>query len=585
MRQSSSRLFVVLIVAGIILQMGSAVVWAQESSIVRSIEVKGNTFVDTETIKATILKTKINQPVVEQQILDDMRSIYDLGYFQDVTANFEPAVAGVQVVFQVVENPVVRDIYFSGVPSVPFDEYKKQMKTQPGYVLNVHDLWEDLYGLREWLAAEHGYLARIADLSADTDGYIDVELAQTVLKDVIIEGNEKTKDFVIEREFSFEPGDPVNIHEVDQSLRRVLMLGFFDEISRDFSEEDDPDETVLTVSLKERKTGSATFGISYSTQDRLLGFVEAADDNFLGRGQRVNATARFGRRLQEYELGFYEPYIDKSGTSLGINLYRHRKPVSAVDEATEEPVEVSRITNGGNLTLGRPFTEFTRGRLTFKLENNSYDLPSEPIKDADDYKGYKNRTIGFGVNTNTTDHPFNPSTGYKNDAYLELGTKLFGGDMQYAKLRLEHSRYFEIKDGGWVVALRGLGGRLLGGDLGALGEEAFRIGGADTLRGYAYGGYRSEDSKKGSLEGDHMLVMNAELRFPIVDKVTGVIFTDWGTTWDSGESMNLSELANSYGLGVRLDTPLGLLRLDYGWGKNEENQRKGQFYFGIGQMF
>ena len=82
-----------------------------------------------------------------------------------------------------------------------------------------------------------------------------------------------------------------------------------------------------------------------------------------------------------------------------------------------------------------------------------------------------------------------------------------------------------------------------------------------------------------------MLVMNAELRFPIVDKVTGVIFTDWGTTWDSGESMNLSELANSYGLGVRLDTPLGLLRLDYGWGKNEENQRKGQFYFGIGQMF
>lgn len=576
MRQSSSRLFVVLIVVGLILQVGSAVVWAQESSIIRSIEVKGNTFVDTETIKASILKTKINQPVEEQQILDDLRSIYDLGYFQDVTANFEPAIAGVQVIFLVVENPVVQDIYFSGVPAVNFGEYKKEMKTQPGYILNVHDLWEDLFGLREWLAAEHGYLARIADLTADTDGYIDVELAQTVLKDVIIEGNEKTKDFVIEREFSFEPGDPVNIHAVDQSLRRVLMLGFFDEISRDFSEEDDPDETVLTVNLKERKTGSATFGISYSTQDRLLGFVEAADENFLGRGQRVNATARFGRRLQEYELGFYEPYIDKSGTSLGINLYRHRKPVNATDEATDEPIELALVKNGGNLTLGRPFTEFTRGRLTFKLESNTYNLPEEPIKET--FDDYSSRTIGFGVNTNTTDHPFYPTTGYKNDAYLELAG-LLGGDMRFAKLRLEHSRYFEIKDGGWVVALRGLGGRLLGGDLGEKSEEKFKIGGADTLRGYSHGGY------DGSLTGDHMLVMNAELRIPIVDKVTGVLFTDWGTTWDNGESMNLTELANSFGLGVRLDTPLGLLRLDYGWGKNEEDQRKGQFYFGIGQMF
>lgn len=576
MRLSSAKLLVVLIVVGLFLQMGSASVWAQDSTLVRSIEVQGNRFVDTETIKASILKTKVNQPVVEQHILDDLRAIYDLGYFQDATANFEPAVAGVQVIFNVVENPVVREIHFSGMTQVPFAEYAKQMKTQTGYILNIHDLWEDLYALREWIATEYGYFARVADLTADTDGRIDVELAQTVLKDVVIEGNEKTRDFVIERELSFAPGDPVNLQRIDQSLRKVLMLGYFDEISRDFSEEDNPDETVLTINLTERKTGSATFGVSYSTADRLVGFVEAADDNFLGKGQRLNATVRFGKRLQEYELGFYEPYIDKSGTSLGLNLYRRSRPVTATALEDDTKVEVKRTTNGGDLTLGRPFTEFTRGRLTFKVENNTYTLPETPIKEQDTFVDYKNRTIGFGVNTNTSDHPFTPTEGYKNDAYLELGTKLLGGDLQYAKLRLEHSRYLELRDGGYVLAVRGLGGRLLGGDL---GREKFKIGGADTLRGYSYGGY------DGSLEGDHMVVMNAEFRFPILEKVTGVVFTDWGTTWDKGESLSLTELANSYGLGVRLDTPLGLLRLDYGWGKNADDERKGQFYFGIGQMF
>ena len=584
MKRSSARLLVGLIVIGLFLQMGTLSVGAQESSIVRSIEVKGNRFIDTETIKASILKTKVNQPAVEQQILDDLRSIYDLGYFQDATASFEPATAGVQVIFHVVENPVVQEITFSGMSGIPFGEYQKQMSTQTGYILNIHDLWEDLYGLREWIATEHGYFARIADLTADTDGRISVVLAQTTLKDVVIEGNEKTKDFVIERELSFEPGDPVNIHQIDQSLRRVLMLGYFDEISRDFSEEDDPDETLLTINLTERKTGSATFGVSYSSTDRLLGFIEAADENFLGRGQRINATARFGKRLQEYELGFYEPYIDKTGTSLGTNLYRRSRPLTVTDAVTEDSLEAKRTTNGGDLTLGRPFSEFTRGRLTFKMENTTYDLPSESIEETE-FKNYRNRTVGFGVNTNTTDHPFSPTEGYKNDVYLEVGTRLLGGDMQYAKLRLEHSRYFQITDGGMVLAVRGLGGRLLGGDLGDRGQEAFTIGGADTLRGYPYGGYEDEGEKRGSLVGDHMLVMNAELRIPVLEKVTGVLFTDWGTTWDQNEAMGFTDLANSFGVGVRLDTPLGLLRLDYGWGKNVEDERKGQFYFGIGNMF
>ena len=106
--------------------------------------------------------------------------------------------------------------------------------------------------------------------------------------------------------------------------------------------------------------------------------------------------------------------------------------------------------------------------------------------------------------------------------------------------------------------------------------DKFRIGGADSLRGYGYG--------DPDLKGDNMFFFNAEFRFPIVEKIQGVVFTDWGTAWEDGDGLDLKDLKNSFGVGVRLDTPLGLLRLDYGLGKVDDT-RKGQFYFGIGQAF
>ncbi len=541
----------------------------------RLITIEGNNFVDTETIRASILKTRLGEEATEQKIIDDIRAIYDLGYFEDVQATVDPALGGVEVVFHVVENPIVREVTFSGVPGIAFEKYARDMKTQPGLILNAHDIWEDLEGLWEWVLGEYGYLVRVTSLSADTDGRIGIELAQTTLQDIVITGNEKTKDFVIERELTFEAGDPVDIKAIDQSLRRLLMLGYFDEISREFSQEDDPDKTVLTINLKERKTGAATFGVGYSTAEGLVGFLQVSDDNFLGRGQMVKANVSLGQKVTSYEFEFYEPYITKSGISLGTSLYRRISEVKTADPDSDEETKSKRTSIGGDLTLGKPLTEFTRGRLTFKLENNTYAHEDGPIGGVPDDS--KTRNIGVGLNTNTVDHPFFPTEGYKNDVYLELGTTLFGGTSAYAKLSLEHSRFFEVKDGGYVLALRGMGGRLLGGSLPE--ADKFRIGGADTLRGYSYG-----DSSLG-LVGDNMLVMNAEFRFPIVEKVQGVVFTDWGTTWNQGQSFNMKDLKNSFGIGVRLDTPLGLLRLDYGLGKDAENHRKGQFYFGIGQAF
>ena len=139
MRQRSARVVLALMVLGLLVSMNSALAYAQgqELGIVRLITIEGNRFVDTETIRAAILKTRLGEEAVEQKIIDDIRAIYDLGFFEDVQATVDPALGGVEVVFVVVENPVVREVTFSGVPGVPFGDYAKQMKTQPGFVLNA----------------------------------------------------------------------------------------------------------------------------------------------------------------------------------------------------------------------------------------------------------------------------------------------------------------------------------------------------------------------------------------------------------------------------------------------------------------
>ena len=137
MRQRSARLVIALLVLGLLASVGSSAVQAQgqELGVVRLITIEGNNIVDTETIRASILKTRLGEEATEQKIIDDIRAIYDLGYFEDVQATVDPALGGVEVVFHVVENPIVREVTFSGVPGIAFEKYARDMKTQPGLIL------------------------------------------------------------------------------------------------------------------------------------------------------------------------------------------------------------------------------------------------------------------------------------------------------------------------------------------------------------------------------------------------------------------------------------------------------------------
>jgi outer membrane protein insertion porin family len=548
----------------------------QNVPVIRAIAIRGNTSIDTAVIEQAITRTKVNDLFVDQNIIGDAEAIYNLGYFVDVGAKWELLEdGGIKIIFEVVENPRVEDIVIEGAGDLPVQDFIDSMQSQKGEILNFNQLLDDLREFPVWAYEQHGIALRPVNLEISETGTIKVETALTKIEEIVLEGNEKTKDHVILRELSFTPGDILDFVEVSSSLQKVFMLGYFDEISYNVLEGKDPDSAILTIEMKERKTGSADFGAGYSSKNGLFGYIDISDDNFLGNGQRANLFFEIGRGTRSYKVGFHEPYLFSDGTSFGVNIYNEHDDIELTYKEEDGSVSGTQHVFGGNVSLGRRLGDTSRASLTLRADSYTF---SGDIADYED--SFRLLTIGAGVSDNTTNHPFKPSQGYKSNFNFETGFTFADQVSTYSKITLQHSRYYELFDlfdDNVVLAVRGLDGRALSGTL--PNSEMFKIGGSETLRGYNYG-------DKG-LVGDKMLLLNTELRFPIYDFVSGVVFADIGKAWEPNKEINLLDMldSNSFGVGVRLDTPLGLLRLDYGWGLNEEAKREGQFYFGLGHTF
>ncbi|MBO8126123.1 MAG: BamA/TamA family outer membrane protein [Firmicutes bacterium] len=529
---------------------------------VRKIEIAGNEKVATDEILQAITNTKLGMPVDEDLVKKDLQAIADLGYFSDVRANFRQYQDGVKIIFEVVENPVVKGIEIKGNSALPADKLRELIPVKDGEILNVNTLNKGLQSMLEDAFKEYGIPARITDVQVKNSGIIEVQLAETRVNQIIIEGNEKTRDYVIRREIRLKPGDVLNMVELHKDLRNVLNLGFFDDVSREFRETSDPDVVDLVIKVKERRTGTASLGAAISSTDGLLGYIEVAEDNLFGKGQRANIKLEFGKDKTLYRLGFFEPYINEK-TSGGFNIYNERST-----EYDAENRSFVKSESGLDATLGRELGEDLKGYLKLRVYDTAEDYPeTERI----DEQG-KTRSLTFSVIKDTRDFFLRPSKGSRQELSVEVAPSWLGSEYQFNRYIADYSKYFTVNSKGHVLALHGRVGHIqpTGGE-GISDTELFRVGGPDTVRGYEY----SE-----AFTGQSILVLNAEYRFKIADKLDGVIFYDTGNAWKADEKISLSDLHTGIGVGVRIDTPVGIMRIDYGVGEGS-----GKTYFSLGQTF
>jgi outer membrane protein insertion porin family len=545
-----------------------------------SVDVEGLQAV-SEEIVIEVIKVKSGDLLIEEAVRADLQAISETGLFFDVSARFYPQLGGIRLVYEVVENPTIASVSFKGNEVISRDKLELLMTVRPAEILNLKKLNGDLERILKYYYNE-GYSAKIKDVNITEEGDITIELVELRVADVRVEGHKKTKDYVVRRYITVKPGELLDVNKLREDQRKLVNLGIFESIDIKLDVADEDDAYIVTYLLKETRTGSAAIGAGYSSAEKFIGYIEVSESNFLGRLQTVNVNWQFGKGRSSYTLGFYDPWIDAKQTSFGINLYNRTQTVTRKwddgkfqwKEGTP-PAEIryNELRRGGNVSIGRPLKQDLRLSLSLRIDGTSLvPMPQEGKTEVGwawipgENPSGDTRSLTLSLTSDTRDHYMNPTKGLYWRVSAETAGGLLGGSYTFSKFQGECSGYREVRPD-QVLAMR-LSGGLSTGELPL--HEQYRLGGAETLRGYDYGEFY----------GDNMILANAEYRFRIFKGVQGVVFVDTGATWLKEEQVNAAGLSTGAGLGVRVETPIGMLRVDYGFGK-----QGGQAYLSFGQMF
>ena len=156
--------------AGVLLSVsGLQIASAQQlysAPIIKAVTIRGNTSIDTALIEQAVTRTKVNDPFVDHNISDDVKAIYNLGYFADVIAKWQLLEdGGLVIIFEVVENPKIEDIVFTGTGELPVQDFISGMQSKQGEILNFNLLLDDLAGFQAWAFEQHGVDLRLVNLN------------------------------------------------------------------------------------------------------------------------------------------------------------------------------------------------------------------------------------------------------------------------------------------------------------------------------------------------------------------------------------------------------------------------------------
>ena len=554
-----------------------------------------------------ILTERVGDAVSVDGVFRDVTNLGNTGYFSEVNPVFTTVPEGVKLDFAVTVNPITTGVSFEGNTVYTSEVLTKFMDIQPGQVLNSVYVGQKIQGINAAYARDGYMLAHVDGIRVDDQGMLHVHIVEGIVEDIIPAGNKKTRDKVITREFVQKKGKPFNKFLVRRSVERVYNLGFFDDVNvRMLPGEQDPNNVIIEIDVLEHKTGTITLGAGYSKSDGLMGIIEFGEENFRGTGDKFKVHWEIGgkKKYKNYQISYLKPWIDSKGTSLGFSFFNREDEYTDYNEDGNEVAEYNKKSRGFNISFGRQTGEYTRDYLTLESRKDSYKWDSDDSSgyrydtdaisnttgsgnDWDNRKPGTNQSWNFASNNyvknnfgrinsitwqkayDSRDNIYDPTRGRRISYTAQWAGHGLGGDFDFYKFTAETRMYKKLGAKN-VLAFRARGGFIQGD---APYSQLFTLGGADSLRGY-------EDDQ---FRGKYMYNATLEFRFPIVKKVSGVLFTDIGDAWDAPNvTWYNSKKTFNYGVGagVRVTTPIGPVKLDYGVGKH-----KNKFHFSFGTQF
>lgn len=497
----------------------------------------------------------------------------------------------------------------STIAEIDPEDLRKLVRTRSGKTFNslrVEQSVEDIT-LR---VSEEGYaFARVRPRGARNyeDNTIDLiyyieEGSRAYIERINIIGNDRTREYVIRREFDVAEGDAFNRALIDKAERRLKNLNFFERVAISTQQGSAPDRVVVNVQVEEKPTGEISFGIGYSTTDGVVGDISLSEKNFLGRGQYVKIGVGGGTDTQTYEFRFVEPFFMGRRIALDLDLYR------TVNDANDYRAFDETRTGGGfgfTLPLREDETTLRLFYSIFEEENKDSRYGSTSIGNCDttnlslaicDSLGtYLTSLVGYELKYNTLDRNLNPTDGVFASFSQEFAG--VGGDSQFIKTEVQARAYHEIlADYGLVGSVSFRGGNIIG-----IGErlrvsEQFMLGG-NLIRGFENRGIGPRDATSDdAIGGRWFFAASTEAQFPIpfLPKelgLGGAFFADAGSLWDADNDLvniveagggrvlsNGFDLRASVGFGIRWQSPFGPLKADFAYPIMKEDGDKTQIF-------
>ncbi len=475
----------------------------------------------------------------------------------------------------------------------PKEELLKKLKISEEVFFNRGVLRNDVIALTDEYSDKGHFYADIYPKIEENMETLETDITYSIKKGelvyfdrIIISGNTSTRDKVIRRELKVYEQELYSGLKLKRGVRKLYYLDFFEDVKVNTVKGDAPDKMILKIEVKEKPTGTFSFGAGYSSVEKVFGQASVSERNLFGRGQELKFMTEVGKKTVKYQLGFTEPWMFDIPLAAGFNLEKIEKDYDYYDLDTK----------GGSVWTSYPiYGDFTRVYLKYAYEINNVEDVS--LYASDLIKELEGENMTSSVTTklryDSRDRPINPSSGSEHTISVEYAGGALGGDMAFTKYIAETGTYIPLF---WTTVgfLHGETGIAHENANGKLPDyERFYLGGRRTPRGFGYHDIHikevNEQGLRSEMGGDKFLLFNLEYLIPLIKQagLLGVIFFDAGNVWDDQHELDPSDLRKSAGYGIRWFSPIGPIRIECGFilDRKEDERSGGKWEFDMGGVF
>ena len=580
---------------------------------INDIEILGSNIIKPEYIlsKMKLKKGDLYDKDVMQQ---DLKTIYKLGYFTEkmkaVPVKNSNGTISLKIIVE--ENIPITDFTIEGNTVVSSEEIMQYLLPLKGKPQNITAINQAMEQINECYYKKGYILSKIDSIYDDPDGTLNISITEGRINSISIKGNEKTKEYVVERNIMTEPGTVYNENQMKQDLVRLYSTQAFKDVNRTIEASPDaPDKFDVTIELKEQRTASVSVGGGLDSATGVFGSLGISDNNFRGLNQRISLSGMVGSGVlmsdssilrninYQAEISFFEPHFLNADNSLMSKIYyrdlgSYQIPLAMERRIGLEATVAHRIKANKHLsstwTVGGEYihlSEGDRGKITNLYNSHGVDI-SERAKEL---QGGYFLKVAPGLSYDSRDSAINPRNGVVASVRFEENFGLDGFNKTNGRLTGMVKKYVPVAKKS-SLTFTGRGGLRVHGGSNTPELMAYRLGGPYTIRGYKVNGVGTGTSFiMGSAELATPIPFVDRLRVNFLQNLRLTFWVDAGTVFNPTVSSIIYDRplhAITAGVGLKINMPgVGPLSIDYGFpltNPGPNGNRNGYFTFGVGDM-